>query len=361
MEPELKKSNKKIVIIIVAIVVVIAIAVSIGVVVYSGSPARRLQQQLDLGARYLSELDYEQAVAAYEAALEIDPKSADAYLGLINTCLAAGDADGLSEAYTRAQAAGLTEDDMMRVEAAYQIAIATLSAGNETGDSNTEEAGDTEPEFPPLPEEYVTIVQALLDLKNLTFCDIAIKDWRREDVDTIIQAYGLEEDDTFASPEHGVNSGYYYRPAGIPYPDGHLFFCVYKNRDFWSVQYAHNTITSDGGWKHEGVAHVHFQNEPEEGSSGKSFLFESGKFGIDRFGPLVPFSLFFEEHEGSSFYSELMAGDGGYKISEESEIRWRLHGDGGAVTIEIQEEEETLELYLGQPEEGIQRWVISFE
>ncbi len=43
---------------------------------------RKLQEQLDLGERYLGELDYEAAIAAYEMAIEIDPKSVDAYLGL---------------------------------------------------------------------------------------------------------------------------------------------------------------------------------------------------------------------------------------------------------------------------------------
>ena len=102
MEPELKKSNKKIVIIVAAVVAAIALAVGIGVIVYSGSPARRLQEQLDLGARYLSELDYEQAIAAYEAALEIDPKSADAYGGLIQAYGRSGNVDALQDTYTRA-------------------------------------------------------------------------------------------------------------------------------------------------------------------------------------------------------------------------------------------------------------------
>ena len=115
MEPELKKSKKKTMIIIVAIVAAIALAVGIGVIVYSTSPARRLQQQLDLGARYLSELNYEQAIAAYEAALEIDPKSADAYIGLLTVYDRSGDADGVRETYAQAVAV-LPEQERARVE-----------------------------------------------------------------------------------------------------------------------------------------------------------------------------------------------------------------------------------------------------
>ncbi|MFR4014766.1 MAG: tetratricopeptide repeat protein, partial [Oscillospiraceae bacterium] len=37
------------------------------------------QTQYDLGVRYLSEGNYEEAILAFEAAIKIDPKNADAY------------------------------------------------------------------------------------------------------------------------------------------------------------------------------------------------------------------------------------------------------------------------------------------
>jgi len=40
------------------------------------------QEQYDLGVRYLNEGKYEEAVIAFHAAIEIDPKQADAYIGL---------------------------------------------------------------------------------------------------------------------------------------------------------------------------------------------------------------------------------------------------------------------------------------
>ena len=62
-------------IIIVAIVVVLA---TIGFIAFSNSPAQRLKRQLDLGQKYLNELDYEKAVAAFKDALEIAPGDDDA-------------------------------------------------------------------------------------------------------------------------------------------------------------------------------------------------------------------------------------------------------------------------------------------
>ena len=44
------------------------------------------QAQYDLGVRYLSEGNYEEAILAFEAAIEIDPRNADAYLKLAQVC-----------------------------------------------------------------------------------------------------------------------------------------------------------------------------------------------------------------------------------------------------------------------------------
>ncbi|MCR5738426.1 MAG: zinc-ribbon domain-containing protein [Lachnospiraceae bacterium] len=71
------------------------------VIIYvrSNSPEHRLQEQLDLGYKYLSELDYDRAIAAFEAAIDIDPNSAEAYQGLIDAYAGSGDTDGILQAY----------------------------------------------------------------------------------------------------------------------------------------------------------------------------------------------------------------------------------------------------------------------
>lgn len=48
-------------------------------------------EQYDLGVRYLSEGNYEEAIIAFTAAIEIDPKRPEAYSGLANTYIAMGD------------------------------------------------------------------------------------------------------------------------------------------------------------------------------------------------------------------------------------------------------------------------------
>lgn len=51
------------------------------------------QEQYDLGVRYLSDGDYEGAILAFTAAIEIDPKRAESYLGVADVYLHQGNHD----------------------------------------------------------------------------------------------------------------------------------------------------------------------------------------------------------------------------------------------------------------------------
>ena len=51
------------------------------------------QEQYDLGIRYLSEGNYEEAIIAFTAAIEIEPKQAAAYLGMAEVYIAQNDFD----------------------------------------------------------------------------------------------------------------------------------------------------------------------------------------------------------------------------------------------------------------------------
>ena len=79
--------------IILGAVAVIAIAVIIGsvVLVQSFTPAKRAERQCTSAARFLADLDFEQAVAAYKTALEIDPNNENAVQGLYDAYMAWAD------------------------------------------------------------------------------------------------------------------------------------------------------------------------------------------------------------------------------------------------------------------------------
>ena len=72
-----------------------------------GQKAPTWQEQYDLGVRYLEEGSYEEAIIAFTAAIEIDPKRAEAYVGRGDVYI------GLGE----------TEENLAAAQSDYEVAI----------------------------------------------------------------------------------------------------------------------------------------------------------------------------------------------------------------------------------------------
>ena len=85
------------------------------------------QEQYDLGVRYLSDGNYEEAIIAFTAAIEIDPKRSEAYFGLADAYTGAGDLDAARKALEDGLAA--TGDTEIRA----RLDELSAEAGNLTG------------------------------------------------------------------------------------------------------------------------------------------------------------------------------------------------------------------------------------
>lgn len=86
----MKKQSKLLIGIIAAIAVLAVVAISI-VMTAAGGSKDTYNSHIELAQRYLDELQYEQAIAEYEAAIAIEPKNEDAYLGLAQVYVSMGD------------------------------------------------------------------------------------------------------------------------------------------------------------------------------------------------------------------------------------------------------------------------------
>lgn len=77
----------------------------IGVVILGGiiafllfcSNDSKLQEQLDLGQKYMEDCDYEQAIVAFNKAIEIDDRSVEAYMGMTETYIRMSEFDNALE------------------------------------------------------------------------------------------------------------------------------------------------------------------------------------------------------------------------------------------------------------------------
>ncbi len=122
----------------------------------SGAPT--WQEEYDLGVRYLSEGDYEQAIIAFTAAIEIDPKRAEAYLGLSDAYTGAGDPD----AARRALEDGLAATDDPELQA--RLAALAEPGGEPEPDGEPEASGTPETSGAPTAVEY-----GQLELSGVSF------------------------------------------------------------------------------------------------------------------------------------------------------------------------------------------------
>ena len=76
----------------------LALALVVGLCACGKSAQERWQAQYDLGMKYLSELNYEQAVAAFTEAIAIDAKRPEAYIGRGDARVGIGTAESLAAA-----------------------------------------------------------------------------------------------------------------------------------------------------------------------------------------------------------------------------------------------------------------------
>lgn len=127
---------------IAAVLVILVVAVT-GILVLS-NPQRKYDKQLSLGQRYLDELDYEKAIVAYRAAIEIAPKNPDAYEALAEIYMEIGEPeealavlqDGIDETGDET----LTE---LYAQAEEQASAAVLAAADDDADDGGNTDGDT--------------------------------------------------------------------------------------------------------------------------------------------------------------------------------------------------------------------------
>ncbi len=86
--------------------------ISVYVFVRGGTPAT-YDEKMDLGRKYLLELDYEQAAIAFEEAIKINPKKSDAYLELADVYVRQGNLEKALEILDKAEKK-VTDEDAVR-------------------------------------------------------------------------------------------------------------------------------------------------------------------------------------------------------------------------------------------------------
>ncbi len=122
------------------ILIVIIIAIAAGVIIFNSTDTARFRKQLNLGQRYLSEMNYEEAVVAFNQAIEIDPRSVDAYLGLADAYIGLGDEEAALAALKKGYEATGDERLKARIDEMEASQKENMESADSSGDLETVES-----------------------------------------------------------------------------------------------------------------------------------------------------------------------------------------------------------------------------
>lgn len=103
----------------VSAILALLLAVNIIILICMSNLTARAKHQLELSQRYLEEMEYEEAIAAFEKAIAIDPKLEEAYIGLADVYIALEDYESaltiLEQGYEETEERSLSRK-MMKVQ-----------------------------------------------------------------------------------------------------------------------------------------------------------------------------------------------------------------------------------------------------
>lgn len=209
--------------VILGAVVVFAAASVVSAAVVPRVPSVMAASMISEGNRYLNELEYKQAVAQYEMALEIEPKNVEAIQGIVEAAYQAGDFDKVEEyiRYYWEIAAG--DEDFYR-ENREDLVKMTQGAGQffeETGDYADfllEMQGRMEGEdFHRLASEAVSALAAGGDYDKARNLAQAVYEstGSKEDRDVLIKLYELSAEQAWR--EHDYDHALAFLEKAIEY------------------------------------------------------------------------------------------------------------------------------------------------
>ncbi len=183
-----KDSSRRKILLFAAIgAALVLLAALIAGIVTFGDSDKKLQEQLDLGTKYLEEMDYDQALVAFNTALSIDPKNVDAYLGIVEVYTRTNDFESVLQYAKKGYEA--TGDERLK----EKIDLLEGEDGNtQGGDGQNTSDAENVPGTEAISDEQVQI-----SLKEfLTSPTVAGTSWMDCKLADIMEFYGVNADNT---------------------------------------------------------------------------------------------------------------------------------------------------------------------
>lgn len=137
----LKGKLSKYAILMIAVVLFLIITVLLGIK-SNQFVKENLAKQLELGQKYLQEMNYEEAIIAFNKVIEIDPKNVEAYLGLADAFIGMGEFDKALEYAEKGYEATKNEKLKKRIDTIKELFSNIENQESEVEDEIRDETKD---------------------------------------------------------------------------------------------------------------------------------------------------------------------------------------------------------------------------
>ena len=222
------------------------------------APAATWQEQYDLGMRYLTEGNYDEAIVAFTAAIEIDPKRAEAYVGVAKAYLGAGDEDAAVEWLQKGmeRAGDTTELAAMLEELGIAVPAEAFSQqdaadGAQSGDAGSGEQPRQDEATGQGDEELVRLLWEGVDRSietesNIVIFGVPLDSMTFDSFQTAVAAQGAEFSDLGFVDNAAMSAFYAVLPAG-PSVEGQLF----KDGKYANMNWSGALLAIDSGYGYQ--------------------------------------------------------------------------------------------------------------
>ena len=222
------------------------------------------QEQYDLGVRYLSEGNYREAIIAFNAAIEIDPKRADAYIGLADAYVAQGDMEQARQVLADALA---VVSDPRAIQTRLDGLGESVAPGSTPGTTQTPNADHTQAAGTPEVTVTATGIRADSVFNTDGYGSLKINGnwdgyWEDEDEGTPAQLALIDRSGTLLFPYRedpignmfAGDAGFYYSDGVVSFTMGNAYYNggipQYFNLDrtpAFTLEETENEYTDDNG------------------------------------------------------------------------------------------------------------------
>ena len=183
-------SKKRILLIVLAAVVALCLGAGITVFALNNTPSRKVSHSMELAERYFSEQNYGQAIIEYEKIIEIEPKNADAYLGLADIYEKTGDKDKAIEILKKGIEQTQDERLQKELDSLYSFdqfnpgevsSASTMSHGNDNPTASSASTTNRESDNPPAAPEFEWVLEPTGQYDDI----VMLKSWLGPFSDTV--------------------------------------------------------------------------------------------------------------------------------------------------------------------------------